>query len=192
MEYTAMIPKFIVPSRHSDSRGWFSESYSKRALAQLGIHDEFVQDNHSLSAASGTIRGIHFQAPPHAQSKLVRCIAGSVWDVAVDLRDGSPTYSRWVAVELTAQGGEQLYVPVGFGHGFVTLTENAEVAYKASAYYAPAQEGGVVWDDPDLAIAWPLNGVTPKLSGKDQGLPELRALTSPFLYAGHPLRLLAR
>ncbi len=187
-----MTPKFIVPKRHSDPRGWLSESYNKGALAQLGIHDDFVQDNHSFSAAIGTVRGLHFQAPPHAQSKLVRCLAGAIWDVAVDLRDGSPTYSKWVAAELTAYGGEQLYVPAGFGHGFVTLTENAEVAYKVSDYYAPAQEGGVAWDDPDLAITWPLNGVTAQLSGKDQRLPGLRALISPFRYTGQPLLPLSR
>src|SRR3546814_4455029 len=119
---------------YGDTRGWFTESYNKRVLTALGIGCDFVQDNHSFSAARGTLRGIHFQSPPHAQAKLVRCLAGAIWDIAVDLRAGSPTYGRWVAAELTAIGGEQLFIPVGFGHGFVTLTNNTEVAYKASDY----------------------------------------------------------
>ena len=124
-----MIPQRIVPARYGDTRGWFTESYNKLALAALGIDCDFVQDNHSFSEARGTLRGIHFQSPPHAQAKLVRCLAGAIWDVAVDLRAGSPTFGRWVAAELTAAGGEQLFIPVGFGHGFATLTRNAEVAY---------------------------------------------------------------
>jgi dTDP-4-dehydrorhamnose 3,5-epimerase len=182
-----MIPQRIVPARYGDTRGWFTESYNKRALAALGIYHDFVQDNHSFSAARGTLRGIHFQSPPHAQAKLVRCLAGAIWDIAVDLRAGSPTYGKWIAAELSAAGGEQLFVPVGFGHGFVTLTENAEVAYKASSYYAPDSEGGVAWDDPDLAIPWPLDGAEPLLSGKDGVLPRLSEWKSPFAYDGHPL-----
>jgi dTDP-4-dehydrorhamnose 3,5-epimerase len=183
-----MIPKRLAPARHGDARGWFTESYSKRDLAAQGINCDFVQDNHSYSAARGTLRGIHYQAPPHAQAKLVRCLAGAIWDVAVDLRAGSPTFGRWVAAELTAAGGEQFFIPVGFGHGFVTLTENAEVAYKASDYYAPECDGGIAWNDPDLAIAWPLAGVDPVLSGKDAVLPKLAGWESPFAYDGEPLR----
>lgn len=182
-----MIPQRIVPARYGDTRGWFTESYNKLALAALGIDCDFVQDNHSFSEARGTLRGIHFQSPPHAQAKLVRCLAGAIWDVAVDLRAGSPTFGRWVAAELTAAGGEQLFIPVGFGHGFVTLTRNAEVAYKASDYYAPNSEGGIAWDDPDLAIPWPLDGAEPLLSGKDGILAGLATWDSPFIYDGHPL-----
>ncbi len=123
-----MIPQRIVPARHGDARGWFMESYNRRRLAEQGIDVDFVQDNHSFSARKGTLRGLHFQVPPEPQAKLVRCLAGAIWDVAVDVRAGSPTYGQWVAAELTAAGGEQLFVPVGFAHGFVTLTDNAEVA----------------------------------------------------------------
>lgn len=156
-------------------------------MAGLEIDIEFVQDNHSFSAWRGTLRGIHFQTPPHVQAKLVRCIAGAIWDIAVDLRAGSPTYGRWVAAELTASGGEQLYIPGGFGHAFLTLTDNVEVAYKASGYYAPECDGGVVWDDPDLAIDWPISNLEPILSDKDQALPRLKDFVSPFAYDGAPL-----
>jgi dTDP-4-dehydrorhamnose 3,5-epimerase len=181
------IPKRIVPARHGDARGWFTESYSKRRLEDAGIFEDFVQDNHSFSASRYTLRGLHFQSPPHAQAKLVRCLVGAIWDVAVDLRKGSPTYGRWVAAELTAAGGEQLYVPVGFAHGFVTLTENAEVAYKTSDYYAPECDGGLAWDDPDFAIPWPLDGALPQLSGKDAVQPALADFDSPFVYDGIPM-----
>lgn len=182
-----MIPQRIVPARHGDARGWLSESYSKRRLAEAGIVEDFVQDNHSFSAARGTLRGIHFQVPPHAQAKIVRCLAGAIWDVAVDLRAGSPTYGRWVAAELTAAGGEQLYVPAGFGHGFLTLTDNTEVAYKASDYYAPECDAGIAWDDPDLGVGWPEIGTAPTLSDKDRALPRLADFASPFAYDGAPL-----
>jgi dTDP-4-dehydrorhamnose 3,5-epimerase len=181
------IPQLIIPSRFCDARGWFSESYSRRALAQLGILNEFVQDNHSLSNTKGTLRGLHFQTPPHAQAKLVRCIAGAIWDVAVDVRAGSPTYGEWVGVELTATGGEQLYIPVGFAHGFVTLTNDAEVAYKTSDYYAPECDGGIIWNDPNISVAWPITDIDPVLSDKDQKLPQLKDFASPFLYDGSPL-----
>jgi dTDP-4-dehydrorhamnose 3,5-epimerase len=180
-------PKLIVPRRFGDARGWFSESYSRRALAELGIFDDFVQDNHSLSASKGTLRGLHFQSPPHAQAKLVRCVAGAIWDVAVDVRTGSPTYGKWVGAELTAAGGEQLYVPVGFAHGFVTLTENAEVAYKTSDYYAPECDGGIIWNDPEIAVKWTITDLDPILSDKDQQLQQLKDFVSPFQYDGIPL-----
>lgn len=181
------LPKLIVPPRFGDARGWFTESYSKRRMSELGIGIDFVQDNHSFSAVRGTLRGVHFQSPPHVQAKLVRCVAGAIWDVAVDLRAGSPSYGQWVSAELTASGGEQLYVPGGFGHGFITLTDNAEVAYKTSAYYAPECDGGIVWNDPDIGIDWPLANAGPVLSGKDQFLPRLSDFVSPFAYDGMPL-----
>lgn len=183
-----MIPQRIVPPRHGDARGWFTESYNRRRLAEQGIDVDFVQDNHSFSARRGTLRGLHFQVPPEPQAKLVRCLAGAIWDVAVDVRAGSPTYGQWVAAELTAAGGEQLFVPVGFAHGFITLTDNAEVAYKASGYYAPACDAGIAWDDPDIAIAWPLAGIEPQLSDKDRKLPRLADFASPFAYDGTPLQ----
>lgn len=181
------VPLLIAPRRFQDPRGWFSESYNKRLAAELGIFDDFIQDNHSLSVTKGTIRGLHFQVPPHAQAKLVRCIAGAIWDVAVDVRKGSPTFGKWVAAELTASGGEQLYVPVGFAHGFLTLTDNAEVAYKTSDYYAPDCDGGIVWNDREIAIEWPQIGGEPVLSDKDQALDTLRNFLSPFEYDGNPL-----
>lgn len=182
------VPQRLIPARHGDARGWFTESYNRARLAEQGIVEDFVQDNHSFSAQRGTLRGVHFQLPPHAQAKIVRCLAGAIWDVAVDLRAGSPTYGKWLAAELTAAAGEQLYIPAGFGHGFLTLTDNAEVAYKASDYYAPDCEAGIAWDDPELAIDWPLAGTTPVLSGKDTALPRLNAFASPFAYDGEPMR----
>lgn len=182
------VPQRLIPARHGDARGWFTESYNRARLAERGIVEDFVQDNHSFSARPGTLRGIHFQLPPHAQAKIVRCIAGAIWDVAVDLRAGSPSYGKWVGCELTAAGGEQLYIPAGFGHGFLTLTDNAEVVYKASDFYAPECDKGVAWDDPEVAIAWPLAGTTPVLSDKDRALPRLCDFASPFTYDGAPLR----
>jgi dTDP-4-dehydrorhamnose 3,5-epimerase len=178
----------VTPKRFGDARGWFAETYQRDRFHALGINAEFVQDNHSMSAATGTLRGIHFQTPPHAQAKLVRCLKGRIWDVAVDLRRGSPTYGQWVATELTAERGEQLYVPAGFGHAFVTLEADCEVAYKTSDFYAPDCDGGIIWNDPDLAIAWPLDGATPLLSDKDMKLPTLAQFESPFDYDGRPLQ----
>jgi dTDP-4-dehydrorhamnose 3,5-epimerase len=180
-------PQRFTPQRFGDARGWFSETYSRRQLEAAGIEHDFVQDNHSFSAAKGTLRGLHFQSPPHVQAKLVRCIAGAIWDVAVDLRAGSSSYGRWVGTELTAAGGEQFYIPAGFAHGFITLVCNVEVAYKTSSYYAPECDGGVAWDDPDIAISWPLEEVTPILSDKDRGLPRLRDLVTPFFCDGPAL-----
>ena len=180
----------IVPKRFEDARGWFSETYQRARFKAAGIDPEFVQDNHSYSRPAGTLRGIHFQTPPHAQAKLVRCLRGRIWDVAVDLRAGSPTYGQWVAAELTAAGGEQLFIPAGFGHGFLTLEPDTEVAYKVDDFYAPACDGGIAWDDPDLAISWPLPGATPELSDKDARLPALKDFVSPFAYDGRPLQLL--
>ncbi|MDG2520488.1 dTDP-4-dehydrorhamnose 3,5-epimerase [Caulobacter segnis] len=177
----------IRTRRFGDDRGWFTETYSENKFAALGIDGRFVQDNHSRSAAVGTIRGIHFQSPPHGQGKLVRCVRGRIVDYAVDLRRGSPTYGRHLAAELTAEGGEQLFVPIGFGHAFVTLEPNTEVVYKVTDVYAPACDGGVIWNDPDIGIDWPLPASGPVLSGKDQTLPTLAGFESPFDYDGVPM-----
>ena len=171
----------IQPERHGDHRGFFAETYSRRKYSELGIEDEFVQDNHSLSREVGTLRGLHFQAPPHAQAKLVRCGRGALFDVAVDIRRGSPTYGQWQGYELTAENGEQLYVPVGFAHGFVTLVPDSEIVYKCSDYYAPETEGSVLWNDPDIGIDWPSDNA-PILSDKDAVAPLLFDLESPFIF----------
>ena len=164
---------------HDDDRGFFSETYSRRRYEELGITSEFVQDNHSLSHAIGTLRGLHFQAPPHAQGKLVRCGRGAIFDVAVDIRRCSPTYGEWEGYELTAENVHQLFVPVGFAHGFVTLEANSEIVYKCTDYYAPETEGAVLWDS--CGIDWPLS-VNPILSDKDQAALPLADFDSPFVY----------
>ena len=178
----------IAPRRFGDARGWFTETYSQRTFAERGIDCAFVQDNHSLSRPAFTLRGLHFQTLPHGQDKLVRCIRGRIFDVAVDLRRGSPTYGQWVGAELTAENGNQLFIPIGFAHGFLTLEPDCEVVYKCSDLYAPANDGGIRWDDPDIAIAWPLPaGVMPELSAKDEVQPAFAAFDSPFAYDGRPL-----
>jgi dTDP-4-dehydrorhamnose 3,5-epimerase len=177
----------IKPRRHGDDRGWFSETYSRRGLAALGSDIEFIQDNHAYSRQRFVLRGLHFQAPPMAQTKLVRCVAGAIWDVAVDIRRGSPTYGRYVGAELTAENGWQLLVPRGYAHGYVTLTPDTEVQYKVDAYYAPETEGGLIWNDPDLALPWPLDGHTPTVAAKDAVLPKLAEFQSPFAYDGVPM-----
>lgn len=188
-----MSPVILIdPKRFEDARGWFAEVYSETAFARLGIPDRFVQDNHSLSRAAFTLRGLHFQTPPAGQAKLVRCVRGRVHDVAVDVRAGSPTYGRHVAVELSAANGRQLYVPVGFAHGFLTLEAESEVTYKVSSGYAPDHDGGIAWNDPAIAVDWPLPpGATPLLSAKDERLPRLSDWASPFAYDGRPLLPLA-
>lgn len=170
----------MKPCRFGDHRGFFAETYSRRVYTEKGMGDEFVQDNHSLSASVGTVRGLHFQAPPHAQAKLVRCGRGAIFDVAVDIRWGSPTYGRWVGYTLSAQNGAQLYIPVGFAHGFATLEPGSEIVYKCSDYYAPETEGALSWDDPDIGIEWPLTGA-PVLSEKDAHAPLLADFDSPFM-----------
>ena len=172
-------PQLIVPRRSSDRRGFFGETYSRRQYAEMGVDVEFVQDNHSLSQDVGTLRGLHFQAPPAAQGKLVRCGRGAIFDVTVDIQRGSPTYGLWEGYELTAENGHQLYVPVGFAHGFVTLEPDSEIVYKCTDYYAPETEGAVRWDS--CGIEWPLNG-TPILSEKDVAAPPLKDFESPFLF----------
>lgn len=173
----------IEPKRHGDHRGFFAETYSQRAYAALGVAATFVQDNHSVSAAVGTVRGLHFQAPPHAQAKLVRCGRGAIFDVAVDIRRGSPTYGRWAGYTLSAENSAQLYIPVGFAHGFATLEPDSEIIYKCSDYYAPETEGALRWDDPDIGIKWPLTSA-PVLSGKDAAAPLLAGFNSPFTFEG--------
>ncbi|MDE2357101.1 MAG: dTDP-4-dehydrorhamnose 3,5-epimerase [Alphaproteobacteria bacterium] len=179
--------KLIAPRRFADARGWFTETWSARHFEKLGVTTGFVQDNLSRSIPAGVLRGLHFQAPPHAQAKLVRCARGRVFDVAVDLRRGSPTFGRWVGAELTAENGWMLFIPVGFAHGFLTLEPESELAYKASDVYAPETEGGLAWNDPDLAIPWPLAGAAPLVSDKDAQLGALVGFESPFAYDGDPL-----
>jgi dTDP-4-dehydrorhamnose 3,5-epimerase len=173
--------RLISSVKHGDHRGFFSETYSQRAYAAAGIDADFVQDNHSLSAEAGTVRGLHFQAPPHAQAKLLRVVRGAVFDVAVDLRWGSPTYGRPVSAVISAQAWNQIFVPVGFAHGFCTLEPGTEVLYKVSDFYAPEAERGLRWDDPDLAIDWPA-GAGAVLSERDRTWPLLRDLSRIFQY----------
>lgn len=185
-------PVIIKPRRHGDARGWFTETYNRDTFATLGIATRFVQDNHSLSVPAHTLRGLHFQTPPRGQDKLVRCIRGRIFDVAVDVRRGSPTYGRWVGTELSAENGHQLFIPIGFAHGFMTLEPDCEVIYKCSDTYAPDHDSGISWDDPAIGIDWPLAlDVAPALSPKDQNQPLLAAFDSPFPYDGDPLTPLA-
>ncbi|GJD97864.1 dTDP-4-dehydrorhamnose 3,5-epimerase [Methylobacterium iners] len=170
----------VVPRRHGDARGWFCEIYRADQLAAAGIANVLVQDNQSFSAPAHTIRGLHFQTPPAAEAKLVRLLAGSILGAAVDLRRASPTYGRHVAVRLDATGGEQLFVPAGFAHGFCTLESDTMVAYKFDAYYSPANDRNPVWNDPDLAIAWPIGEAEAALSDKDRAAPRLADLGPVF------------
>jgi dTDP-4-dehydrorhamnose 3,5-epimerase len=184
---TADLPRIIVPKRHTDDRGWFSETYNDRRLSEVGITCRFVQDNQSSSKRAGTLRGLHFQLPPVAQAKLISVLCGRIFDVAVDVRRGSPTFGRYISKELSAESGYQLYVPIGFAHGFISLEDDTAVVYKVSNYYAPAQESGVRWDDPEIAVQWPFEPRNVIMSDKDQRLPLLKELVSPFSYDGHPL-----
>ncbi len=176
--------KLITPHRFGDHRGFFAETYSRRVYAAIGIDVEFVQDNHSLSSEVGTMRGLHFQAPPLAQAKLVRCGRGAIFDVAVDIRKASPTCGRWIGQELSAENGKQLFIPVGFAHGFVTLLPDSEIVYKCSEYYAPENEGAIRWDDPAIGIDWPLE-CSAILSSKDSQAPLLADIDSPFVWEGN-------
>jgi dTDP-4-dehydrorhamnose 3,5-epimerase len=172
----------LRPRRFADARGYFVETYNKDTFGKAGIDVTFVQDNQSLSRAAGTVRALHFQVPPFAQAKLVRVLRGSVYDVVVDVRRGSPTYGRWIAVELDAESGEELFVPRGFAHGFCTLVPDTEVAYKVDNRYAPDHDSGIVWNDPTLAIPWPVTSVDAVLSDKDRKLGHFKDLVSPFRY----------
>ena len=171
----------ITPKRFSDDRGFFSESWNRQKLsAHLGFELDFVQDNHSFSRHVGTLRGLHFQVPPDAQAKQVRCSRGRLLDVAVDLRGDSPTFRQWVAVELSFDNGRQLLIPEGFAHGFVTLEPNTEVSYKCSANYAPVSDRSIAFDDPDLGIDWGIKRADAVLSDKDAGAPRLGDIDNPF------------
>ncbi|WP_298215882.1 dTDP-4-dehydrorhamnose 3,5-epimerase [Acidocella sp.] len=163
--------KLITPPKYGDSRGFFSESWSAAKLRPLGFDEHFVQDNHSLSAQKGTIRGLHCQIAPHIQGKLVRVIRGAIWDVAVDIRQGSPTFGQWVAAELSAENWAQLWIPGGFLHGFCTLLPDTEVIYKVTGDYARECERAVRWDDPTLALPWPVAPGEAVLSEKDAAAP---------------------
>lgn len=172
--------KLLTPKKHGDRRGFFSETYNKRALAEAGAAVDFVQDNHSLSADAGTVRGLHFQAPPFAQTKLVRVVRGAVFDVAVDIRRGSPTFGRHASAVLSAEAWNQILVPAGFAHGFMTIEPDTEVIYKVDACYAPSHDFGILWNDPALGIAWPLPEARAILSDKDRAQPRLAEIESPF------------
>jgi len=172
--------KIVTPKRFSDYRGFFSETYNRQRFLEAGITETFVQDNHSLSVAVGTVRGLHFQSPPFAQAKLVSVVRGRILDVAVDIRRSSPTYGRHVAVELSAENGRHLLVPVGFAHGFCTLEPDTEIQYKVSAYYSAAHDHGLAFDDPALGIAWPVPLDQAILSDKDRKQPRLSELPSYF------------
>ncbi|MEO0983316.1 MAG: dTDP-4-dehydrorhamnose 3,5-epimerase [Pseudomonadota bacterium] len=180
------IPEVILvtPKRFGDERGYFSETFQAARYAENGIDVPFIQDNHSLSRPAGVLRGLHFQIPPRAQDKLVRCTRGKILDVAVDIRVGSPSFGRHVAVELTAENGEQLFVPKGFAHAFCTLTPDCEVQYKTSDYYAPDCDKGLAFDDPALELAWPSPAADLILSEKDRKHPPLSELPAYFTYPG--------
>jgi len=173
----------LTPARFGDARGYFSESWNRTRISEAGFDVDFVQDNHSLSAAANTVRGLHFQAPPHAQAKLVRCGRGVLFDVAVDIRKGSPTYGQWAGVELSAENGKQLLIPGGFAHGFATRAPDTEIIYKCSDYYAPECEGAIRFDDADIGIDWGLTGEA-ILSGKDSEAGSLAEFDSPFEWKG--------
>lgn len=174
----------LMPQRFGDARGWFSETWNAARMADVGLDLDFLQDNHSFSAMPGTLRGLHYQWPPRAQGKLVRCTGGAIFDVAVDIRKGSPTYGKWVGVELSAENGKQLLIPIGFLHGFVTRTTDCEVQYKCTDFYAPDCDGSIRWDDPTIGIDWGLGDDQPVLSDKDAVAPLLAGFDSPFTWEG--------
>lgn len=181
-----ILPEVLLvrPARHGDLRGWFSETFNEAAFRAAGLPAHFVQDNHSRSAEAGTLRGLHYQAPPAAQAKLVRCVRGRLIDVIVDIRAGSPRFGRHTALELNPQTGLQVYVPEGFAHGFCTLEPDTEVMYKVTSYYAPAQDFGIAFDDPALAIEWPFAPGALTLSARDRTHPRLADAPQHFSFAG--------
>jgi len=171
----------IEPIRFFDTRGLFEETYSRKKYLNFGIDIEFVQDNKSISIQKGTLRGLHFQAPPYAQAKLIRCGRGSIFDIAVDIRRGSPTFGKWKGYKLTASNGHQLFVPKGFAHGFMTLEPDSEILYKCSDYYMPETEGSILWSDPSIAIDWPID-IKPYISEKDASAFLFAEFVSPFIF----------
>jgi dTDP-4-dehydrorhamnose 3,5-epimerase len=173
----------IIPKKFGDARGFFSETYSRQRFVEAGIPQDWMQDNQSYSAEKGVLRGLHFQIAPVAQDKLIRVLKGSIFDVAVDIRKGSATYGKWVSCELSASKFNQLLIPRGFAHGFLTLEPDVEVLYKVSAPYAPECDRGIAWNDPDIGIAWPLApGQQPVLSGKDAAAPRLSAVADTISF----------
>ena len=170
----------LTPSKYQDERGYFSEVFSKARLQEIGLDLDFVQDNQSLSRSVGTVRGLHFQSDPFAQTKLVRVLRGAIYDVAVDIRVGSSTYGKHVSVVVSAKSWSQILVPKGFAHGFCTIEPDTEVLYKVDAPYAPDHEQGIAWDDPDLGINWPVAQAAAIISDKDRTLPRLRELPPSF------------
>lgn len=179
---TALKGVFVIePQVFGDARGWFMESWSEKKLAEAGIKVNFVQDNHSFSATKGTLRGLHYQLNPMCQAKMLRCSRGEILDVAVDIRKGSPQYAKWVAVKLSAENKKQLFIPRGFAHGFITLTDDVEVQYKADNYYAPEYDGNIRWDDPEIGVDWLIKPVI--FSEKDKNAPLLKERTNlNFVY----------
>ena len=173
----------ITPTRHTDARGFFSEVFRSEWLAPYGVNAPFVQENHAFSAQRGVLRGLHYQAPPSAQGKLIRCTHGAILDVAVDIRRGSPTFGRHVAIEASAANWRQVWVPPGFAHGYVTLEPDCEVLYKVTAYYDPAAERGLAWDDPALGVDWRIPAGDLILSDKDRRNPRLADVEVAFAYA---------
>jgi dTDP-4-dehydrorhamnose 3,5-epimerase len=182
-----LLPLAIVPKRHIDHRGWFSETFQDQRLRDLGITCAFVQDNQSRSHRKGTLHGFHFQGPPAAQDKLVGVSQGRILDVVVDIRRGSPTYGKCTSVELSSESGKQLFIPTGFAHAFVTLENDVTVFYKVSNYYSASCEGGIRWNDPDIEFPWPFKVTKLIRSDRDDRLPYLKDIESPFAYAGNPL-----
>jgi len=176
----------VTPKRHGDARGWFSETWSCAAWAQAGLRFDWCQDNHSFSAEAGTVRGLHYQGPPMAQAKLVRCTAGKIRDIAVDVRRGSPTFGRWYGIDLAPLDGRQLLVPRGFLHGFATLEPDTEVQYKVDAPYSREHDGAVRFDDPALGIDWGIDPARAVLSAKDAGAPAFHDFDTPFVYTPGP------
>lgn len=174
--------KIICPKKFGDHRGFFSETYNSEVFSSRGLHLTFCQDNHSMSQEAGTVRGLHFQIHPYAQDKLLRVVRGSIYDVAVDIRQGSPTFGKWIGYTISADLWNQIFIPTGFAHGFCTLENETEVQYKVTAQYAPEHERGIAWDDPVLAINWPLNGKTATLSEKDRKYPGFLELPKYFEY----------
>ena len=173
----------VIPDRFGDERGWFSEVYNAEIYKANGIDVDFVQDNHSFSVQAGVLRGLHYQLPPFAQAKLVRVASGAVFDVAVDIRKGSPTHGQWVGIELSAQKANQLYLPAGFAHGFVTLQPDTHFLYKVSARYSPDHDRSIRFDDPDIGIEWPVDTAAVILSQKDRDAPLLADTDTGFTWS---------